>query len=135
MVSQAQGGRQGSVFFQTTLMGRVPTHQIQTPPQRRRTSLPSSDSTRSQRRKLCTNIPDVVPFTVTSLVDTLSQNNLHYHNQQARRQQQTGSNLNPPLREPSQLRAGSPSSKGTRSQIQFLSSFPSAVPITLIPLK
>ena len=84
MVSQAQGGRQGSVFFQTTLMGRVPTHQIQTPPQRRRkrTSIPSSDSTRSQRRRLCRNNPDVVPITLIPLVDRLSQHDLHDHNQQ-----------------------------------------------------
>ena len=122
-------------------MGRVSTLQIQTPPQRqrKRTSLPSSDSTRSQRRRLCKNNPDVVPFTLIPLVDRLSQKDLRNHNQQAYRQQQTrlrsGYNSNPPLREPSQKRAGSPSSIGTRSQIQFFSSFPSAVLITLIPLK
>ena len=36
MVSQAQGGRDGSLFLQTTLMGRVSTHPNQTPNQRRR---------------------------------------------------------------------------------------------------
>ena len=85
MVSQAQGGRQGSVFFQTTLMGCVSTHQIQTPPQRRRKliSLPSSDSTRSQRRRLCTNNPDFIPITFIPLVEQLSQHDLQGHNQQA----------------------------------------------------
>ena len=55
MVSQAQGGRDGSLFLQTTLMGRVSTHPNQTPNQRRRkrSSLPANDTSRSQRQRLC----------------------------------------------------------------------------------
>ena len=45
-------------------------------------------------------------------------------------------NSPPPLREPGRKRSGSPSDTSIRSQRQYLSStFPSAVPITLIPLK
>ena len=121
MVSQAQGGRHGSVFLQTTLIGRVSTHQNQTPTQRRRkrTSQLSSASTRSQRPRFCSNIPSDVLTTRIPWVARLSQHDLHSHNQQSRRRKCTSL----------------PSSDSTRSQRQRLcSNIPFVVLITLIPL-
>ena len=121
MVSQAQGGRQGSFFFQTTLMGRVSTHQIQAPTPRRQkcTSQPSSASTRSQRQSLCSNIPSDVPTTRIPLVDRLSHHDIYGHNQQSYRRK----------------RISLPSSDSTRSQRQrFSPTTPSVVLITLILL-
>ena len=84
-----------------------------------RNDLPSGYSTRSQRQRLCTNNPDVVPTTLIPLMDRLSQLDLHGHNQQARRRKCTSL----------------PSSVSTRSQCQRLCSTNyDVVPITLIPL-
>ena len=73
MVSQAQGGRQGSRLIQPTLMGRVSTHQNQTPTQRRRkrSSLPSNDTPRFQRQRLCSNLLSDAPPTRISLMTRL----------------------------------------------------------------
>ena len=85
MISQATGGIQEGRFLQITHMGGVSTAQIQTPTQRRRNcnSLPSSNSTRSQRQRLCPTNSDVILLTVIPLVDRLSQFDLHGHNHQA----------------------------------------------------
>ena len=88
MVSQAQGGRDGSLFLQTTLMGRVSTHQNQTPTtqrRRKRSSLPSNDSTRSQRQRLCSNLLSEAPPTRIPLRNRLLNHETHGNNNQSRR--------------------------------------------------
>ena len=120
MVSQAQGGRQGSRFLQTTLMGRVSTHQNQTPIQRRRkrTSQPSNTSTRSQRPRLCSNTPSDVPPARAPLTARLPNHDIHGHNHQSRRRKCISL----------------PSSDSARFQRRKISSYtPFVVPITLIP--
>ena len=92
MVSQAQGGRLGSVFSKTTLMGRVSTQQNQTPTQcrRKRTSQPSNDSTRSQRRRLCSDTPFDVPSARVPLMARLLNHEINGNNHQLRRRKRIG---------------------------------------------
>ena len=121
MISQAAGGRHGGSFSQTTLMGDVSTTQNQPPTQRRRKrpSQKPSTSTRSQRPRLCSNIPSDVPTPRIPLVARLSHRDMHGYNQQSRRRKRTGL----------------PSRDSTRSQRQKVSSTTTFVlPITLIPL-
>ena len=89
MISHTADGRQESVFFQTTLTGGVSTSCILTLtpiPQGRqkRISLLSSESTGSQRHRLCSNNPGVISITLILLVERLSQHDLHGCNQQAK---------------------------------------------------
>ena len=116
MVSQAQGGRLGSVFSKTTLMGRVSTQQNQTPTQcrRKRTSQPSNDSTRSQRRRLCSDTPFDVPSARVPLMARLLNHEINGNNHQSRRRK----------------RISLPPSDDTRVHRRKVSS----APITLIPL-
>ena len=86
MVSQAQGGRQGRRLIQPTLMGSVPT-QNQTPNQRRRkrTSLPSNESVRSQRHRTCVDHPSDVPPTRFPLMNRHPNHDIHDPTNQLRR--------------------------------------------------
>ena len=102
-------------------MGRISTHQNQTPIQRRRkrTSQLSNTHTRSQRPRLCSNVPsDVTPARVP-LMARLPHHDTHGVNQQSRRRK----------------RISLPPSDSTRFQRQRISfSTPFPVPITLILL-
>ena len=109
MVGQAQGGRDGSLFLQTTLMGRVSTPQTQTPTQRsrKRTSHPLNDTTRSQRQRLCSNSPSDASPARIPLMDRLPNLEIRGNNNQTRRRKRI--------------------SRATRRKI-------TSPPITLIPL-
>ena len=121
MISQAEGGRHGGGFSQTTRMGGVSTSQNQalTQHRRKRISQLSSASTRSHRPRLCSNIPSVVPTARIPLVARLPHQDNHGSTQQTRRRKRTSL----------------PSGDSIRSQRQkVFSTTPFAVPITLIPL-